>query len=202
MQAKLFTADFPHVSTFEFHEKRERVAHWEQPHHYPRLKKAFDFTLDAVREFEHQIFDRNVNVVDLGCGDGGLLAQLTRIPNVRAFGYDFQPSNPEGWLERGVLLDAMKMDFVKYWDEVKRADLYIMTEVLEHLANPHAMLSNIRSRNARLIASSPWTEHAESHDECHAWAWDNEGYENMITNAGFVIVRTENVGMFQVVYAK
>lgn len=195
---KLFDGDVAHVSTFDFHSDRERAPHWEQSIHRPRLEQAVRFVLDA-----RQIDDGVTKVVDLGCGDGGLIAHLNdNWQNlIAAVGYDFQPSNIAGWTERGLVSQTFAMDFVKNWTYVIDADVYVITECLEHLTDPHMMLRNIRARGAQLVCSSPWTEHYASHDECHAWAWDFEGYEQLVINAGFAIREHVKEGMFQVIWA-
>lgn len=192
MEARLFDGDTPHVSTFEFHEHRERAPHLEQPVHRGRLDAAAGAVLRACVGIDWPV------VVDLGCGDGGLLSLLPE--HITATGFDFQPSNQAGWADRAVI--AYGWNFVEQWDEIPQADVYVMTEVLEHLNDPHEMVRRVRRRNAQLVASSPWTETYESHDECHAWAWDMEGYANMIRTAGFKIVEHVTTGMFQVMWAR
>lgn len=195
---KLFDGDTAHVSTFEFHEHRERAPHLEQSVHQGRLRLAADFVREAVDRVETRVTSPAI-VIDLGCGDGGLLSLISRFPWVNSFGYDFQPSNVQGWDARNV--NALSFDFVSGFEHVPGADVYVMTEVLEHLTNPHGFVQQIHSRGAQLVASSPFTEHAGSHDECHAWAWDQDGYKQLMWQAGFKIVRHETTGMFQVIHA-
>jgi 2-polyprenyl-3-methyl-5-hydroxy-6-metoxy-1,4-benzoquinol methylase len=204
VEAKLFDGETPFVSTFDFHKDRERAPHWEQPAHRGRLERAVQFVHAAASEIWLADGDNDalpVTVVDLGCGDGGLLQQLKQWPTlIDAYGYDFQPSNALGWKERGVT--AVRLDFVANWTAVTLAQVYVITECLEHLADPHKMVQRIHNRGAHIIASSPWTEHAGSHDECHAWAWDVDGYAKMLTDAGFMISGVEQVGMFQVMWGR
>jgi hypothetical protein len=81
-------------------------------------------------------------------------------------------------------------------------DIAVTTEVLEHLAHPHDVVTRIRTAGARfLVASSPWNEHPGSHDACHAWAWDAEGYAALLTQGGWHVQRHDIVGQFQVVLA-
>lgn len=213
MEWKLFEGEVPHVSTFAFHEHRDRAPHIDQPTHRPRLDKAVEFILrardlvlaaDAARSTRFTssgdgvLVRRVVDVVDLGCGDGGLLSLLKEWAwDFATYGYDFQPTNQDGWKERRV--EARALNFVDDWWEVRNSDVYVITEVLEHLRDPHEMVRNIRDRGAYIVASSPWTEHATSHDECHAWAWDPDGYAKLIRDAGYDVIRHERVGMFQVV---
>lgn len=197
---RLFEGDVADVSTFKFHEHRERAPHLEQGVHQGRLRLAADFVREAVDRVETRI-TAPCEVIDLGCGDGGLLALISRLPWVKSYGYDFQPSNEQGWRDRNVT--AILCDFVGDFETViPTPDVYVMTEVLEHLTDPHSFLRKIRARGdqVQLVASSPWTEHAGSHDECHAWAWDEDGYRALMQQAGFSVVRHETVGMFQVIH--
>lgn len=182
---KCFDDDVATVSTFAFHEHRPRAPHWEQAAHRGRMQLALDYAIRARGDF----------YVDLGCGDGGMLQQL-RAVKLAAYGYDFQPSNVDGWAERGV--GAMQLDFVNHWEQVAMADVYMITEVLEHLTDPHEAVRRIRDRGAQIICSSPFTETYDSHDECHAWAWDLRGYAQMILSAGFDVVEHQTVQQFQV----
>ena len=188
---KLFDGDTPHVSTFDFHKDRERAPHLEQPVHYGRLMKAAEFARGCSPDSRF---------VDLGCGDGGLLSVVRNHFRWPVRGYDFQPSNIAGWAERGLNDACVAMDFVENWAEVYPADVYAITECLEHLKDPHEMLRRISARGGNVIASSPYTETYESHDECHAWAWDMAGYSQMVHTAGFTVVRHETVDMFQVIW--
>ena len=192
----------PHVSTAEFHQHRERAPHWEQAVHQPRLLRALSFIKDAIEMVRGEEELDHVNVVDLGCGDGGLVAQVDALDQrVHAYGYDFQRSNAEGWVERGVLTNCQQLNFVEDWADVRYGDVYVMTEVLEHLHDPHNAVARCRERGALLVASSPHTEHPGSHDECHAWAWDIQGYAELMRNADYQVARHETIGMFQVVLA-
>jgi|SRR5262245_5916080 len=199
MEARLFEGNEAHVSTFDFHEHRERAPHLEQAIHRRRLEIAAELVHAATERRLGNLTTRfgRVRVIDLGCGDGGLLQLLKDYDNVDAIGFDFQPSNTAGWAERGVR--AYQMDFVNRWNYVPIADVYVMTECLEHLTRPHEIVRQVCNRGAALVASSPWTEHAGSHDECHAWAWDEEGYREMMQSVGFTVLEQMATGMFQVV---
>jgi SAM-dependent methyltransferase len=182
----------PYVSTAEFHADRERARHLEQPAHRPRLLRAAEYVLAAVERFELR-----PTVVDVGCGDGGLLSLLKDAP-VHAWGYDFAPANVAGWVERGV--EAYQRDvFGADQDRVTFGDITVMTEVLEHLADPYAAVRWVGEHSRYIVASSPWAETREQHDECHCWAFDPAGYRALIEQGGFRILRQEFLGMFQVV---
>jgi 2-polyprenyl-3-methyl-5-hydroxy-6-metoxy-1,4-benzoquinol methylase len=187
----------PHVSTPEFHRHRERAPHLEQPIHRGRLEKAAEFAIQALQKCVSSR-DDIVRLSDLGCGDGGLLSLLNSVSGLYSWGYDFQPSNEAGWRERGVR--AYRADvFGADRPNVALGDISVTTEVLEHLADPHEVVRWIGTRSDYLIASSPWNETPESHDECHAWGFDQDGYRALIEQGGFTVVRHETVGQFQVV---
>jgi hypothetical protein len=191
---KLFDGDVPYVSTAEFHADRERAPHLEQPAHRPRLEHAAGLVLAAV-----QLVARGgarATVSDLGCGDGGLLSLIQ--DHTTAWGYDFAPANVAGWAERGVTAEALDV-FGADRDAVKFGDITVMTEVLEHLADPHGVVRWVGEHSPFIVASSPWGERPDWHDECHAWAFDRVGYRALIEQGGYRILRHDPVGQFQVV---
>ncbi len=189
-------ATVPPVSTAEFHADRERAPHLEQAAHRPRLLAAAALVQQAVTLCGLP----PATVTDLGCGDGGLLS-LLRSQAIYAWGYDFQPSNVAGWEERGVTAHQADV-FGADLDGVAVGDVAVMTEVLEHLADPHGAVRWVGERARYLVASSPWCETPAQHDECHAWAWDLAGYADLMRQGGFTVLRHEPVGPFQVLLAE
>lgn len=197
---RLFSGPVPYVSTAGFHRDRERAPHLEQEWHRPRLELAADMVRQAARELG--CAERTVTHSDLGCGDGGLLSLLRDAPGLDSWGYDFQPSNAAGWEERDVTAYALDV-FGEERDQAEFGEVVSMTEVLEHLADPHGWLKRLRRAGVRrLVCSSPFNENDRVHDECHAWAWDRDGYAAMLWDAGWRIVRNETVNLFQVVLAR
>ncbi|MFG3051917.1 methyltransferase domain-containing protein [Kitasatospora sp. NPDC048239] len=202
---RLFTGDVPYVSTAAFHEHRERAAHFEQPAHRPRLEKALKFIAAAYVWLAAEGVN-DITLSDLGCGDGGLLQFVGEtIPdrdtlgvNFSAWGYDFQPSNQAGWDERGVTAE-LRDAFAPDHPGVILGDIAVMTEVLEHLADPHGTVRWVGAHCRFVVASSPWNETPESHDECHAWSWDHDGYRALIEQGGYEVLRHESVGQFQII---
>jgi SAM-dependent methyltransferase len=196
---KLFEGKVPHVSTFEFHQHRDRAPHLEQPGHQARLYQAAAFVRD-VADYDGE----PVSVVDLGCGDGGLLSLLQQYPDQisRCWGYDFTPSTQEGWVERGVNAE-LKDAFGKDRNKIQYGRVAVTTEVLEHLADPHGAVKFLAGKVNYLVASSPVRENDVHHDVCHAWAWDMEGYKNLMENNGFRVANHFIVDdVFQVLWAE
>lgn len=193
---KLFAGDVAHVSTASYHRDRERAPHLEQPGHRDRLLRAAEFVFVAARLHARRADGAQATVSDLGCGDGGLLSVIQQ--KLKAWGYDFAPANAAGWTERRV--GAMALDvFGTDRGAVKLGDITVVTEVLEHLTAPHEAVRWIATGSRYLVASSPWNETDQNHDECHAWAWDMAGYRALIEQGGYRLLRHEKVGRFQVV---
>lgn len=201
MEWKLFDGAVPYASTFDFHKDRERAPHAEQPIHQPRMKLALNYVKFCDPD----------SVIDLGCGDGGFVQMLSNDrPWTRTTGFDFTPSNKDGWRERGLEDKCFSADVFPAPPgpvidpgielKLRDTDVAVMTEILEHIARPHEALAAIKSNY--IVASSPWGESDRSHDECHAWAWDMAGYRRLVEDAGFVIIDHQKAGFSQVILAR
>ncbi len=175
MEWRLFDGEVPYVSTHDFHEGRPRAAHLEEGSHNLRLYAAAG-AVDGLAD------GTDLTISDLGCGDGGLLSILT-CPNEK-WGYDFHEPNAWGWQVRGVKAELLDV-FGKDWGRVRFGDIIVLTEVLEHLADPHGILRKLPGKY--IVASSPRFETAESHCGEHAWAWDMSGYRDLFTHAGWSV---------------
>lgn len=187
MQWKLFDGPTAHVSTAAFHAGRERAPHLEQPGHRERLVKAAELVRAAV-----SLGARSVS--DLGCGDGGLLSLL----DTEAWGYDFAPANVAGWAERGVTAELVDV-FNGERDNVRLGDVAVVTEVLEHLTDPHEAVRWIATGSRWIVASSPWDEWPGHSDECHAWAFDRDGYRQLVEQGGYRVLQHTDSSRFQLV---
>lgn len=185
----------PYVSTAEFHADRERARHLEEAGHRARLELAAGMIRAATRLAVSR--DRRPTLSDLGCGDGGLLS-LIKGGGTGAWGYDFAPANAAGWTERGVTAEALDV-FGADRDKVQFGVITVVTEVLEHLADPHGSVRWIGENSPFIVASSPHDEGPWWHDECHAWAFDRDGYRALIEQGGYRILRHEDAGRFQVI---
>jgi hypothetical protein len=192
---KLFAGDVAEVSTADFHASRDRARHLEQPGHRPRLDLAASYVGAAAGLVRMR--SQTVTFSDLGCGDGGLLS-LVQDRVTAAWGYDFAPANAAGWPERGVTAELLDV-FGDDKELVKFGDITAVTEVLEHLTDPHGAVRWIGENSRFVVASSPWNERPDGHDECHAWAFDQAGYRMLIEQGGFRILNHQQVGRFQVV---
>jgi hypothetical protein len=191
-QTRFFAdGEVPIYTTPSWYATIERAPHLDQPEHRPRLLRAAEFCRDAI--------SRGCDTVsDLGAGDGGLLS-LIRDEPVAAWGYDLIDENIEGAIER--MVDVEYGDFVAHPERVFFGELVILTEVLEHLIDPHGVLRNLPEVTRFVVASSPDNETWEHRYVYHCWGWTMEGYRAMFEGAGWTVVRHERIPGFQVLLA-
>lgn len=179
----------PEWTTAAFYRDREVAPHLEQQGHRERLHLA-------AKMLKKVVHGRTVS--DLGAGDGGLLSILNGA--TRRWGYDLAPVNNEAALRRGIIVETI--DIVDEWPLVECGDIVIVTEILEHLVDPHTLLRRIHESGAQyLMASSPYTEFKGSAYELHTWAWDREGYEQMLRDTGWTVLQSDTAWICQCVLA-
>lgn len=179
MEVSLYDGQ-PFPFTTEWYTTREHAPHLEQQVHQPRMQAVARLAVEAIDAYGF------ASVVDLGAGDGGMLSLITSYKHgaIEAWGYDLMQVNCD--YARDVrVMDVRYKDFVD--EPIDWAELVIITEVLEHLENPHDMVRRIGEHAEAIIASSPAKETAEFHDGCHAWCWDMDGYARLVERGGFVV---------------
>ena len=163
-------ADTDYFATEEFHAEREAADHLHDAGHRERMHVAAGMV-------NRLVVDHNLTTVtDYGCGNGGLLS-LVRAP--RIVGYDFCPANVEAAKELGRPVEHL--DFTTA--PLQEADVAVMSEVLEHMNDPHGFLKRLQCHH--LVASVPHGETDEDHYEYHLWGWDAGGFAAMLVGAGF-----------------
>lgn len=109
---------------------------------------------------------------DLSCGDGAILSALPL--HVKYFG-DYAPGYQYvGPIERTI-------------DEIPPVDVFVLSETLEHLDDPLAVLKRIREKTRVLILSTPLNEKDDGNPE-HYWGWDRVGVTELLTAASFEVV--------------
>jgi hypothetical protein len=125
------------------------------------------------------------SVADLSCGDATIARRLTGMERV-VLG-DFAPGYPiVGPIERTV-------------EQLEPVDLFVLSETLEHLDDPDAVLRQIRAKARCLVLSTPEGEQDDGNPE-HYWGWDSEAVEAMLTAAGWTPVVHNLLGLRETVY--
>ena len=193
MEYKLFTE--PRFHDAQFYKDIELANHWEQPGHGERLRMTFVRCAELL--LEHPDIQ---TVSDWGCGNGRLLEELQRMfPQRRYYGCDLLPANVEDAKLRGYPVHYH--DFVN--DPTVTGNLAILTEVLEHLIDPHGLLKRLASYPDChwIVASSPANETKEEHYEFHSWVWTEWSYETMFSENGWPFVHSTNFAGARIVVA-
>lgn len=64
-------------------------------------------------------------------------------------------------------------------------DCIVLTEILEHLVDPDAVLREARKHALALVASAPIGDPELGTNPEHLWAWDISGFAEMLKDAGW-----------------
>lgn len=187
MEFRLFTK--PHSADEMFYHDRPASDHINEPAHRDRL-------IHTVEVVEKLILDTrlapeswpNLSVADWGCGNGGFLNELSsRVPGVRMWGYDLSPRALEDAKARyGV--NAEFKDITK--DDVEVGHVTVLTELLEHMVDPHGLLHRLKRLGADwVVASCPAYEDPIKHYEHHLWCWLAGGFGLMFERCGYRVIR-------------
>jgi hypothetical protein len=170
--------------------------HLESPTgaHVARLHAAAELADSAAQWF-------NGRVTDLGAGDGALLSLLSPEVRDQSWGYEIIRADRDYARQvRGVEVHWRNARVGLETGGIVLAPVVVLTEVLEHMADPHGFLALLRDRPEvkRIVASSPWGETPDKHEPNHAWAWDTLGYGEMFNNAGWVAATLDKIEWSQV----
>jgi Predicted methyltransferase (contains TPR repeat) len=155
---------------------------WVAPAHQTGHAERTQMTAELIRD----VYGDAQTLSDLGCGDGALLAAIRDLP-LRTWGYDAGRANVAQAQAAG--LDVRLADFLSA--PVEFGDLIVMSEVLEHLVDPHGWLVTLPA--CTLVASTPSSETDQWHYIHHAWAWDEAGFAQMIADVGFRVLDQRTV---------
>lgn len=113
-------------------------------------------------------------VADLSCGDAAIARSLAVSHGARLILGDFAA----GYEHQGRIEDTIQRI------APESVDLWILSETLEHLDDPEAVLWEIRRRAKALVLSTPLGETDRSNRE-HVWGWDCEEVGRMLEATGW-----------------
>ena len=152
----------------------------------PDLSQTYSAAYDHTRWSDHIVrvsvtasigsWFRGIKTgADLSCGDGAVLKNIQETMGLeRIYLGDFVP----GYEFQGPIEETIT--------QIPNVDLFILSETLEHLEDPDAVLLQIRQKTKYLILSTPDGEWTDSNPE-HVWGWDNTEVRGMLKSAGFTI---------------
>lgn len=175
---------FTQPAFFEAHD-------WIPPEVQTGHRERVTMVATMVAELEQVIAE----VIDLGAGDGSLIAAIAAArPGPSVHGYDLGAANLRRAAQTG--RDVAYGNIVDELEQLlapgisARFAVIVCTEVVEHLLDPHAFVRRLAAASAgrTVILSSPSSENALNHYEHHAWAWDLDGYRQLVEAAGFTVL--------------
>jgi hypothetical protein len=121
----------------------------------------------------NQFIKRNgiVSVADLSAGDASIINAL----DVK---YKYIGDITPGHRLTGPIEETIKQI-------PKIIDLFILSETLEHLDDPDAVLQMIGAKAASIFVSTPLNDYWDNPQ--HYWLWDRSDITAMLANAGYVV---------------
>jgi hypothetical protein len=159
----------------------EPYDHTRWDDHVVRVRTTIAFGTLLARSL-----DGCASITDLSCGDGAIAAGIADelafdgTPPTVTLG-DYVP----GWSLCGPIEETI--------GKIDPCDLFILSETLEHLDDPDAMLAAIRPRARALLLSTPAGERDTGNPQ-HYWGWDVEDVAAMLRATGWAPTMTTGIG--------
>lgn len=94
-------------------------------------------------------------VLDLGCGDGTLLAHLMNEQNVTGYGLEIEPDNVVACVERGVNVLQLDLDAGLDQFEDNSFDFVLMTSALQEVRRPDELLEEMLRIGRESVVTFP-----------------------------------------------
>jgi hypothetical protein len=128
-------------------------------------------------------------ICDPACGDGSAVLNAHFLsPISSAIFADISPNVLQTIMPQVLPFEATITvgDVFDTLTALDHVDCIVLTEILEHLADPDALLRLARTKTDWLVASSPIVpEGIEDHTDQHLWSFDMAGYREMLEEAGW-----------------
>ena len=126
------------------------------------------------------------SVLDPACGDASIVAAANLL---RPIAHVHLADISEPSVLRVPQTTGFKAAVSDIFDAIEASpnvDVVVLTETLEHLADPDQIAALARGKGRYLVASSPVMRAGQvDHNSEHLWMFDRTGYEAMLTDAGW-----------------
>lgn len=147
---------------------------YSQPHNHHLYGRGHHIRVELTKFITLELFNKvgANSAADLSCGNGEIVKSL---PTDNIYLGDFAP----GYRFTGPIHETIT--------QIPNVGVYVCSETLEHVEKPLETLKSIRPKSNSLVLSTPLDKWDDSLAE-HYWAWDREGVEGLLTEAGWEVV--------------
>jgi hypothetical protein len=120
-------------------------------------------------------------VADLSCGNAEIPTRIARHFGCHWWLGDLAP----GYAFQGPI--ELTVEFLRdsLGPDDDKVDLFVLSETIEHLADPWLVLERIGSVADRLLLSTPIDERVGTDTAEHIWGWGTEDVRGMLVGAGW-----------------
>ncbi len=164
--------------------------------------KSFDSFLDYIILKSNLRVEDNLNVIDIGAGNGRSLMQFKNLTNWNAIG--IEPDNTKCKILKFFNLKYINETFQKIESQLKNMnyDLVITSQVLEHLSDPIDILKKINNKlktNGNLWIDVPmcnknYFNSRKIDDVGHLYFFDEESLLKIVKKANFSVISRGSFG--------
>lgn len=149
------------------------------PDHVERVAAS----VALIRQYPDQV----VSVADLSAGDAAIVRGLVGMERFRtAFVGDLNGAAPGDWPEpvHWTLLPSGPLpDTLAHLDG--KVDLFVLSETLEHMDDPDALLVELTRHARHLFLSTPLDESPNERNPEHYWSWGQADVHGMLQASGW-----------------
>jgi hypothetical protein len=155
--------------------------HDNWPDHVERVKAS----ADLIERYKGAI----KTAADLSCGDGALLNMISRHLTWATFGdLNGAPASANLVSCAAGVVDSVPAgplpDTLEYLPRPS-VDLFILSETIEHMDDPDALLRAIALHARHLFLSTPVSETADVGNAEHYWGWSQSDVHEMLQATGW-----------------
>lgn len=172
--------------TFTKYHLRSPDYHWQQV-----SRSIFRFNAYVMSRYQ-QVVDliskhKKPSILDIGCGDGVLLWLISQRSHARLFGIDTDQTSLKAarraLADRGVKATLKQANAYQLPFSPRSFDVVVATEIIEHLANPDKMLTQIKSvlkPNGKAIITTVVKLQASPEDKMHVQEYSQEELQRLL----------------------
>jgi len=151
----------------------------EDPVQCDRIRRTREAVGRAILDGKDEVKD-DLLVISLGCGSGDVEGPFSAI--TRVIGFDCNPAALACARERFPLAFYFEADIEAL--EPRLSDVLILSEVLEHLQDPHALVARWLPQSRHVVITHPINEPLDSTASGgdHSWSYDEWDLKQWLVN--------------------